>query len=59
MARSRSVGSLVTVALAFAVATAGGDWSDRLYRDYSPAAASEREFHLVLIPYYAWDNRGK
>ncbi|MGB7156796.1 MAG: glycoside hydrolase family 127 protein [Tepidisphaeraceae bacterium] len=32
------------------------DWSGQLYRDLSPA--SPREFHLVLIPYYAWDNRG-
>jgi DUF1680 family protein len=35
----------------------GGDWSDQLYRDRSSAA--EQELHLVLIPYYAWDNRGK
>jgi DUF1680 family protein len=39
------------------VATSAGDWSDQLYRDLS--TAPEREFHLVLIPYYAWDNRGK
>jgi DUF1680 family protein len=35
----------------------GGDWSDQLYRDRS--AAPDRELHLVLIPYFAWDNRGK
>jgi DUF1680 family protein len=39
------------------LAVAGGDWSNTLYRDAS--AATPREFHLVLVPYYAWDNRGK
>ncbi|MEO6435849.1 MAG: glycoside hydrolase family 127 protein [Tepidisphaeraceae bacterium] len=34
----------------------GDDWSGRLYRDLS--TAPPREFHLVLVPYYAWDNRG-
>lgn len=37
------------------LACASGDWSNRLYRDL--ATASPKEFHLVLIPYYAWDNR--
>jgi len=35
------------------------EWSPgQLYRDLSPAAPS-REFHVVLIPYFAWDNRGQ
>jgi DUF1680 family protein len=41
------------------IARTPGDWSGRLYRDLSDADVREREFHLVLIPYYAWDNRGK
>ena len=33
------------------------DWSGRLYRDVTSAA--EREIDLRLIPYFAWNNRGK
>jgi DUF1680 family protein len=39
-----------------ALAAPRGDWSGQLYRDLPTAAM--KEFHLVLIPYYAWDNRG-
>jgi DUF1680 family protein len=35
-----------------------GDWSNQLYRDFVPARSTPREFHLVLVPYFAWDNRG-
>ena len=38
------------------MAIAAGEWSEQLYRDFTPR--QPREFHLVLIPYYAWDNRG-
>lgn len=38
------------------LARGGGDWSAQLYRDLPSAAP--KEFHLVLVPYYAWDNRG-
>jgi DUF1680 family protein len=32
-------------------------WGSELYRDFSPAPP--REFHLILVPYFAWDNRGE
>jgi len=32
-----------------------GDWSTRLYRDFSPTQASE--IPISFIPYFAWDNR--
>ena len=54
--RSKDLGG-VTMIEGKGIATAGGDWSGRLYRDLS--TQTPREFHLVLIPYYAWDNRGK
>ena len=38
------------------LAGGGGNWSGQLYRDLPTDPA--KEFHLVLIPYYAWDNRG-
>jgi DUF1680 family protein len=37
-------------------ATRAADWSNQLYRHLSPIAM--KEIHLVLIPYFAWDNRG-
>ena len=41
------------------LAIATGDWSSSgLYRDFDPAARQAKEFHLVLVPYFAWDNRG-
>jgi DUF1680 family protein len=39
-----------------ALAAERAEWSNQLYRDLSRAAM--KEFHLVLIPYFAWDNRG-
>jgi DUF1680 family protein len=39
------------------LAVPGGDWSKQHYRDLDPAATPE-EFHLVLVPYFTWDNRG-
>lgn len=39
------------------LAYVSADWSNALYRNHDPAPP--REFHLVLVPYYAWDNRGK
>jgi DUF1680 family protein len=41
------------------LAIATGDWSNGLYRDFDAAARQAREFHLVLVPYFAWDNRGE
>jgi len=32
------------------------DWKDTLYRDLTPATKKTK---IKLIPYYAWDNRGK
>ncbi|HEV2293078.1 MAG TPA: glycoside hydrolase family 127 protein [Tepidisphaeraceae bacterium] len=41
-----------------ALAAAHTDWSEnQLHRELSPGPM--KEFHLVLIPYYAWDNRGE
>jgi DUF1680 family protein len=54
--RSNDLGG-VTMIEGKGIARAAGDWSTTLYRDLPPEA--DREFHLVLIPYYAWDNRGK
>jgi DUF1680 family protein len=34
----------------------GGDWSQKLYREYRPQ--STETMKITLIPYYAWDNRG-
>jgi len=39
-----------------ALAVSEKDWGDTLYRDLS---AAEKKIHIRLIPYYAWDNRGK
>jgi DUF1680 family protein len=39
------------------LAVSSGDWSNQLYRDFD-ARATPKEFHLVLVPYFAWDNRG-
>jgi DUF1680 family protein len=47
----------VTAIEAKGLARPGGDWNNALYRNVSLDKA--REFHLVLIPYFAWDNRGK
>jgi DUF1680 family protein len=33
------------------------NWAGQLYRDAS--TSPPREFHLVLVPYFAWDNRGE
>ena len=55
--RSNEMGG-ATVIEGKGVANPRRDWGDDLYRDYSPDAAEPREFHLVLVPYYAWDNRG-
>jgi DUF1680 family protein len=41
------------------VAVTTSDWSNTLYRDFDPRAAAGNEFHLVLVPYFAWDNRGE
>ena len=46
----------VTILEGKALASERRDWSNQLYRDLAPAPM--KEFHLVLIPYYAWDNRG-
>jgi DUF1680 family protein len=40
-------------------AGAGGSWQDHLYRDFDAAAREPRAFHFVLVPYFAWDNRGE
>jgi DUF1680 family protein len=32
-------------------------WGNELYHDFS--SAPPREFHLILVPYFAWDNRGE
>jgi DUF1680 family protein len=49
----------VTVIEGAALAIPTGDWSGRLYRDFSSSLALSREINVTLIPYYAWDNRGK
>jgi DUF1680 family protein len=54
--RSNDLGGVMMVE-GKGVAAPAGEWSDQLYRDLS--TAPQQEFHLVLIPYYAWDNRGK
>jgi DUF1680 family protein len=41
------------------VAVASSAWANQLYRDLSPTVRKRQEFHLVLIPYFAWDNRGE
>jgi len=46
----------VTILEGKALASERREWSNQLYRDLS--SAPMKEFHLVLIPYYAWDNRG-
>jgi DUF1680 family protein len=33
------------------------DWTDTLYREAESGAA--RDIDIRLIPYFAWDNRGK
>jgi uncharacterized protein len=38
------------------LAAARSDWSNELYRERPRTEL--RDVHLVLIPYYAWDNRG-
>ena len=41
------------------VAVPSGNWNGgQLYRDFDPRAAEGQAFHLVLVPYFAWDNRG-
>jgi uncharacterized protein len=40
-----------------AKATASSDWTDTLYREI--ASETLREVDIKLIPYFAWDNRGK
>jgi DUF1680 family protein len=47
----------VTVLEGRAVAWPEGEWSEKLYRELSPAAP--RPIDLTLIPYYAWGNRGR
>jgi DUF1680 family protein len=56
--RSKDLGGVMMIE-GKGIARASGDWSNTLYRDLTTAADAEREFHLVLVPYYAWDNRGK
>ena len=56
--RTNELGGITVIeGRGFARSAGGGDWSDQLYRDRS--TAPDRELHLVLIPYFAWDNRGK
>jgi uncharacterized protein len=40
------------------LAVAAGAWNDQLYRDFDATAREPKAFHLVLVPYFAWDNRG-
>jgi hypothetical protein len=59
--RARHVDDLlggVTVIEGKAAAPAKEAWSRQLYRDFALAAAA-RIIDLQLIPYFAWDNRGK
>lgn len=49
----------VTVIEGKAIAQPAGEWKDQLYRDFASTAASAKPIDLRLIPYYAWDNRGK
>jgi hypothetical protein len=56
--RMRELGNVVALE-GKGVAVAGGEWSDQLYRDFDAAARAPKEFHLVLVPYFAWDNRGQ
>jgi DUF1680 family protein len=46
----------VTVLEGKGLAAARSETAGELYRPI--AADPAREFHLVLVPYYAWDNRG-
>lgn len=49
----------VTVLEGKALAAERTDWSGQLYRDLpATSALAMNAFHLVLIPYYTWDNRG-
>lgn len=47
----------VAVIEGVAEARTTGDWSNSLYRELKPRQS--RPFHLRLIPYFAWDNRGQ
>ena len=49
----------VTVIEGKAAAPANQPWSRQLYRDVTLATAAARTIDLRLIPYFAWDNRGK
>ena len=55
--RMRELGGVVALE-GRGVAVAPRHWDDQLYRDFDPRAAEGKAFHLVLIPYFAWDNRG-
>ena len=46
----------VTILEGRALAVERSQWADQLYRELR--STPMKEFHLVLIPYFAWDNRG-